>query len=359
MSFTPDVSSVLRPEFVIVVDKIYRDLCNLQPGTKVLIISDSRTPQHVVNLFMGMAMAMGAEVCATQNYLAPPPADQPAYSWNPMIVAAAREAELIVDMAVGYADFMAEAIERGAQIITPGDGTGGMHLEETLIRTMLGVDLNKMRREAIHIADQFSAARELRITSEEGTDFTADITGLEGIHSHEYLWDPDRKQKVYTWSALPPAAPGIVLPKGAGNGVLAVDGLLMLADANRIPKSTVYLTLKKGKIVGAEGEDRPLVAQMNRWLDTIDGDTGRYGPVHINLGLNPKARLNEHQEFEKIRGTIVLGFGDSRFLTRMFSGSGLETVDSPVHWDVIVMRPTIRLDGMAICTAGQVPAYDR
>lgn len=37
-------------------------MCNLQAGTKVLIIADSRTPRHVVSLFIGMAMAMGAEV---------------------------------------------------------------------------------------------------------------------------------------------------------------------------------------------------------------------------------------------------------------------------------------------------------
>ena len=33
MAETTDVSTGLKPEFVAVVDKIYRDLCNLQPGT--------------------------------------------------------------------------------------------------------------------------------------------------------------------------------------------------------------------------------------------------------------------------------------------------------------------------------------
>ena len=128
MAETTDVSTGLKPEFVAVVDKIYRDLCNLQPGTRVLIIADSRTPGHIVSLFMGMGMAMGAEVSVSQNKMPPPPSLQPGYVWNPMLVAAAREADLIVDLAVGYAEFMAEAVERGARIISPGDGTGGHHL---------------------------------------------------------------------------------------------------------------------------------------------------------------------------------------------------------------------------------------
>lgn len=43
VSETTDVSTSLKPEFVVVVDKIYREMCNLQAGTKVLIIADSRT----------------------------------------------------------------------------------------------------------------------------------------------------------------------------------------------------------------------------------------------------------------------------------------------------------------------------
>jgi hypothetical protein len=49
-----------------------------------------------------------------------------------MVKAASREADLIIDLGLGYADFMAEAIERGAQVLSPGAGTGGHHIEEPL-----------------------------------------------------------------------------------------------------------------------------------------------------------------------------------------------------------------------------------
>lgn len=353
----PDTSTRLKPEFMVVVDKIYGEMCNLQPGTKVLIISDSRTPRHIVDVFMGMAMVRGAIVSVSENSLAPPPADQPGFEWNPMVSAAAGEADLIVDLAVGYAEFMAKAIERGARIISPGDGTGSYHLEDSLIRTMLHVDIGKLRREAIHYADIFTEGSEIRITSEEGTDLTLNIKGLEGVASHEYLWDPDKQKEVIDWGALPPAAPGMVLPKYCGDGVVAADGCVLFSDLMELPSSPVLLTLERGKIVDVAGEDRICVTRLQQWLASLKDDSGVYGPVHFNLGLNPRAQINEHPEFEKIRGALVFGFGDSSLLVRMWPSEGVEPVVSDVHWDVIAMRPTVSVDGQVICENGVMPEF--
>jgi leucyl aminopeptidase (aminopeptidase T) len=353
MSETTDVSTSLKPEFLVVVDKIYREMCNLQPGTKVLIISDSRTPRHVISVFMGMAMSMGAQVSVSENPMPPPPTLQPGYEWNPMVKAAAREADLILDLAVGYADFMAEAVERGARIMSPGDGTGGHHIEDTLIRTMLAADIHALRKEANAIADLFTGATTLRMTSDEGTDFELDLSGLEGISSDEFLWDPDKKKHTGTWAALPPAAPGVVIPKGRGNGVMAVDGFLLYEPAydHERPTGPVFLTFRNGKIVEVSGE-RLFAGRLRHWLEAQPNDSAAYGPVHLNLGLNPRAMLTQHPEFEKLRGTVCCGIGDSSLLTRMWHGSHLEANVSHMHWDILLMRPNLYLDGTAICESG-------
>ncbi len=353
MSETTDVSTALKPEFLIVVDKIYRDMCNLQPGTKVLIIADSRTPRHVVSAFMGAAMAMGADVSVSENPMPPPPTLQPGYEWNSMVKAACKEAELIIDLAVGYADFLAEAVERGARIMSPGDGTGGHHIEDTLIRTMLAADIHELRKEAIAIGNMFTDASTLRMVSEEGTDFEIDISDLEGVSSDEFIWDPDKKKMTGTWAALPPAAPGIVIPKGRGNGVMAVDGFLLYEPAydHEKPTGPVFLTFKDGKIVDVSGE--PLFAgRLKQWFKEQPDDSAEYGPVHLNLGLNSRAMLTQHPEFEKLRGTICCGIGDSSLLTRMWQGSKLEPNISHMHWDILLMRPTLYLDDHLICENG-------
>jgi len=310
-----------------------------------------------VSVFMGYAMAMGADVSVSENPMPPPPTLQPGYEWNSMVKAAAAQAELIVDLAVGYADFMAEAVERGARIMSPGDGTGGHHIEDTLIRTMLAADIHALRREAIAIAKLFTEASTLRMTSEEGTDFEMDISGLEGISSDEFLWDPDKKQMTGTWAALPPAAPGIVIPKGRGNGVMAVDGFLLYEPAydHEKPTGPVFLTFENGKIVDVAGE--PLFAgRLRHWFDEQPDDSAQYGPVHLNLGLNSRAMLTQHPEFEKLRGTVCCGIGDSSLLTRMWHGSDLEPNISHMHWDILLMRPTLLLDSAPVCRDGFIVA---
>ncbi len=353
MSETTHVSTELQPEFLVVIDKIYREMCNLQPGTKVLIVSDSRTPRHVVSAFMGMAMAMKSDVSVSENPIPPPPTMQPGYEWNSMVKAACKEAELIIDLAVGYADFMADAVERGARIMSPCDGTGAHHIEETLIRTMLAADIHALRKEAGVIAELFTNAGSLRMTSEEGTDFTLDIDSLDGFTSDEFIWDPDKEEWTGTWAALPPAAPGINVPKGRGDGVIAVDGILLYEPAydHERPTAPVFLTFEKGKIVDVKGE--PLFAgRLDNWLSEQPDDSANYGPVHFNVGLNPRAMLTQHPEFEKLRGTVTCGIGDSSLLARMWPSPDLEVNVSHMHWDIVVMRPTVKLDDTVICENG-------
>jgi hypothetical protein len=191
------------------------------------------------------------------------------------------------------------------------------------------------------------------MTSEEGTDFELFIGDLEGISSDEFLWDPDKKKMTGTWAALPPAAPGIVIPKGRGDGILAVDGFLLYEPAydHEKPTGPVFLTFEKGKIVDVKGE--PLFAgRLNHWLREQPDDSASYGPVHLNLGLNSRAMLTQHPEFEKLRGTVCCGIGDSSLLFRMWKGAGLEPNVSHMHWDILLMRPTLKLDDLVICQNG-------
>jgi hypothetical protein len=40
---SPDVGTRLKPDAIVAVTKIYRELCNLQPDTNVLVLTDART----------------------------------------------------------------------------------------------------------------------------------------------------------------------------------------------------------------------------------------------------------------------------------------------------------------------------
>jgi leucyl aminopeptidase (aminopeptidase T) len=355
MAQSTDGGGHLRAEFIRVVDIIYREMANLQPGTNVLIISDSRTPRHVVSAFMGGAMALGSEVMVAENETPPPPSLQPGTKWSNMVKAAAKEADLIVDMAVGYADFVVEAVQRGTRVIMPGDGTGGWHIEESLMRTILAADIHALRKEADHIAALFTEATTCHITSEEGTDITIDIDRTVGDPADGFLWDPDRGEWKTSWAIPPPATPGVILPAGRGNGVIAVDGYLLYEPAydHETPTAPVYLTIEKGRIVDIDGH--PLFAgRLRHWLEHARDDGAWQGPVHFNMGTNPRAMLTQHLEFERVRGTINFGFGDTSMLANLLN-LDYPLVTSEYHWDLLIMRPTMSLDGKIVVENGIIP----
>ena len=89
-------------------------MCRLSPGEEVLIVTDSRTPDDVASAFMGVSASMGALASIIKVPTPPPPSLQPSVVWPQTLAGATRRAKLVVDMSVGYADFMVEAVrERG------------------------------------------------------------------------------------------------------------------------------------------------------------------------------------------------------------------------------------------------------
>ena len=352
-----DVSVNLRPELLKAIHFIFREQCNLQEGWRVLLVCDSHTPQHISTAFSGVAMQFDAEVLEMRVPMGPHPAYQPGFTWDPLISqairAAADHADLIVDMAIGYADFMVDIVKAGkTKIIGPGDATGAPHIDDSLIRCLLLDDPFLIRREALATADIMSAGNTLRVTSAEGTDYTVDISALQGDTFDGFLWDRETGDWASNYQFTPGATPGVVIPRGRGDGILALDGLFLYENVHHLPKQPVFLTIKDGQITQIEG-DPYITHRLRDWLDGLNDDGCRNGPIHANIGLSRHARLTEHLEWERVRGGIVFGIGDNSLLAP-FVGAEFETSKSGVHWDVQVLRPTVLVDDTAIIEAGIV-----
>ncbi len=352
-----DVSVNLRPELLKAIHFIFRDQCNVQEGWRVVLICDSHTPQHISTAFNGVAMQFGADVVEIRVPMGPHPAYQPGFTWDPLIaetvLAAARNADLVVDMAVGYADFMVEIVNSGtARIIGPGDATGAPHLDDSLIRCLLLDDPYRIRDEARKVAALMTEGRSMRVTSKEGTDYTVDISDLRGDSFDGFLWDRESGQWVSNYQFTPGATPGVVIPKGRGDGVLALDGLFLYENVHHIPREPVRLTVEGGTITHIEG-DAYICNRLEDWLSNLDDPGCRNGPIHANIGLSRHARLTEHLEWERVRGGMVFGIGDNSLLAP-FVGADFETSTSRVHWDVQVLRPTLTVDGTTLVDIGIV-----
>jgi hypothetical protein len=112
------------------------------------------------------------------------------------------------------------------------------------------------------------------------------------------------------------------------------------------------LTIDGGRITGISG-DPYICHRLEDWLDNLDDDGCRNGPIHANIGLSRHARLTEHLEWERVRGGMVFGIGDNSLLAP-FVGANFETSKSGVHWDVQTLRPTVTVDDTMIIDTGIV-----
>ena len=115
------------------------------------------------------------------------------------------------------------------------------------------------------------------------------------------------------------------------------------------------MAIEKGRVTKIEGASS-CATKLRHWLSSFHDSTVYSGPVHINIGTNPHAILTRHEEFERIRGAIDFGWGDTSGLVGLLKYD-LEAVKSPVHWDTLIMRPTLKLDGEPVIENGVIAEH--
>lgn len=353
---SPDISARSKPDFLHLIDRIYVELCNLQPRERVLIISDSRTPEHIVSAFAGVALTKGADAVAIEAAIPAGGATyQPSALWSPMVVAASTQADLIIDLAVGYADFIAKACERGARVMSPGDGIGCPYLDDVLLRTMHHCDIHAIRRKADRIAALFTRAKTCTLHTGENDVLTIDIEDLQGVPADGFLWDPDRKDWKANYVILPPAQPGVIIPKGRGTGSVTVDGTLLWHPVyHEQPVTPLRLVYEEGRLVEVASKCY-LSNRLKNWLEELGDADAFYGPVHLNVGINPNALMTQHPEWERIYGSVTCGTGDMGLVAESLGLSSSHVyTKSRVHWDWTVLDARVSLDNHVLVANGKV-----
>lgn len=348
----PDIGLRLKPDLLPTAQIIYRDMCNLRPGERVLIIADARAPDYLISVFHGVALMMGAEVSVIETQVPRGGATyQPSAKWPSMVVAASTEADLIIDFAVGYAAFIVDAIKRGARVFSPGDGIALPYTDDVLIRTILHTDVQSIRRRAERIAALFTKASLCTMITGDAV-LKVDISGIDGFAASGFLWDAEAQKFIEPWAFAPPAQPGILIPEGRANGEVLVDGTLLYHPVyHAAPPTPLRLRYENGRLVDIGGD--PLFAgRLRDWLEKL-GDEGAYkGPVHLNLGINPNALLTQHPEWERVMGSVTCGMGDLSLLGVLIGDAAGPLPKSAVHWDWTTLRPTILLDDVVLVREG-------
>lgn len=198
---------------------------------------------------------------------------------------------------------------------------------------------------------KLESGREMRITSDAGTDLTVNIAGAPIRGGAGYL---SGDEKVAYW----PAGLCLCFPlAGTVNGTVVLDQGDVNLTFKRYFESAVTLQFEQDKVVSIDGDG--LDARMLRNYYASWADPTAYSISHVGWGLNPAAHweaLNMYDksdcngtELRAVEGSFLISTGANEFVDRF----------TPCHFDYPMRDCTIMVDGDPVVVNGKLQAAYR
>jgi leucyl aminopeptidase (aminopeptidase T) len=219
-----------------------------------------------------------------------------------------------------------QANEAGARIATMPTIT-----EEMMSKGGMTADFNQVKRQADRLIGKIGDAKEVHVTTPDGTDIRFSVAGRKWIADTGLLHEKG------AFGNLPGGELYLPPVEGTAEGVIVVTGTLAGIG---ILKKPVKIIVKKGlgKEISGGAQARALALMLAQASAKLDKPDSVYNIAELGIGLNPKAKLiGNALEDEKVGGTIHLALGDNS----TFGGN----VRAGVHIDGIILRPTVEVDG--------------
>lgn len=200
------------------------------------------------------------------------------------------------------------------------------------------------------LAEILSKARKITIISGNGESkkLEANLGGWEEIASS----DCGILKREGSFGNLPAGEAYIAPTKYFDiNGEVSIN---LFADSVGRLLTPIILTIVDGLVLKIDGsgdeykkfEGMLIKAEKEADEQKIPRDNVRK-VAEIGIGTNPKAKVGRVAiETEKLKGTAHIALGDNSFM------GGL--IKAPIHYDLIINRPTIEIDEKTIMTNGQI-----
>jgi leucyl aminopeptidase (aminopeptidase T) len=311
--------SELEQAVVTVVERCLR----VQPRETVLVVADPDSTA-IGEALLDAARAAGGDAVLT---ILPP---DPSRGTEPPAPVAAAFAAADVFVApclpsLSHTSARKRACEAGHRGATLPGVTADM------LARLMSTDFDALATRCRAVAQLLGDADEAHLTCPRGTDLRLDLGGRPGISDEGDLGAPGAFGNL-------PCGEGFASPAG-GEGIIATSALAGVG----LTDEPVMLTVRDGRLAGADGAGDA----SRRFLETLDahGPLGR-NLAEIGVGTNDRATVTGNiLEDEKILGTTHIAFGAS-------AGIG-GTVTVPVHLDVVVFDPSLRIGDTQVLDGGR------
>ncbi|WBX99996.1 peptidase M29 [Ramlibacter tataouinensis] len=327
--------------------------CAVQPGDTVAVLSESQSRPVLVELARLAAARLGARVFGlvmpTVFASGTPPARSTgasdALQHIAPAVAALAGSTLVVDCTVEglmHAPELPAILEGGARVLYVSN-----EHPEALAR-LAPLDDGSLERRVKEHVKRLRGAREMRVTSEAGTDLRISLQGAVAGGNWGYTTRPGTMTH---W----PGGLALAFP-AAGS----VDGRLVLApgDVNltfkRYLEQPVTLVIEADYVTRIEGTG--LDAELMRSYIAAWNDREAYAVSHVGYGLNAAARWDSMALYDKrdFNGTELRAFaGNFLYSTGANEVAGRHTLG---HFDLPLRHCTVTLDGTPVVEQGRLLA---
>jgi len=248
---------------------------------------------------------------------------------------------LVVDLTVEgllHAPELPKILESGARVMMISN-----EHPEILERLTTDIDLTRAVKNGVRM---LARAKTMSVRSEAGTQL--DIQ-LEGARVGGVWGGADRPGLVQHW----PGGLCLAFPKaGSVNGTLVMD----VGDVNltfkRYLENPITLHIENDYITRIEGKN--LDAELMRSYLEAWNDKDAYAVSHVGWGMNPLARWDALQMFDKndTNGTELRAFaGNFLYSTGANDMAGRHTQG---HFDLPLRNCTVALDELTIVDAGKL-----
>lgn len=313
------ISDAGNQEILQTAIKILKTNMGVKPGESILIVTDTATSPLIALSFFDAAVTIGCEVMIVNMLPRAHPGREP-----PKVIAEAmRKVDVVIaptSKSLSHTRARMMCGCAGARMATMPGIT-----EEMMISGGMTAEYEKVSSLVLDASTMLSSAKEIRITTDLGTDIIFEVHGCK--------WKADTGIcKVPGCCINLPAGEVYVAPK-SGEGRIVVDGTI---SGLGFLKSPIEIVVEKRYVSKIKGERADELITL---LESVGMPA--YNIAEIGFGLNPSARMTGNSlEDEKVGGTVHIGLGDN-------STIGGDVI-AGIHLDAIVTKPMIFTDGREI-----------
>jgi leucyl aminopeptidase (aminopeptidase T) len=308
---------------------ILDDCASVKPREKVLIITDTKLVR-IGEVLTAAAYEREAEpVLAIMEPRARDGQEPP-----DMIAEAMKHADVIlspVSRSITHTKAVKEAVKAGARILVMTAFT-----ERMMISGGIEADFHAQRPVCIKLAELFTGANSLHLTTPAGTDLKMSIAGRRG-NALTGVVEPGM------FSTIPTIEANVSPVEGTAHGKIVADASIPYLGIGLL-REPVHIVVEKGVIKTIQGGYQADVLRNDL---EAKRDPNVYNVAEIGVGLNPKSEMTGVMlDDEGVLGSAHVGIGTSITL----GGN----VKAATHYDLVLWKPTIRLDGETVIENGEL-----